>query len=124
MHVSGQVWLLDTPNILAVPAALLRNHARRLVQAGVRFVTIGMNGWDTHSQNFSQLRTDLLPRLDRALSALIEDLDTEGILDETIVYCVGEFSRTHIRHSSTRDERQQPQQLALLDPNTGSIVAQ
>jgi len=68
--------------------------ARRLVQAGVRFVTIGMNGWDTHNQNFSQLRTDLLPRLDRGLSTLIEDLDAEGILDETIVYCVGEFSRT------------------------------
>ena len=68
--------------------------AKRLVQAGVRFVTIGMNGWDTHSQNFPQLRTDLLPRLDRALSTLIEDLDAEGLLDETIVYSVGEFSRT------------------------------
>lgn len=68
--------------------------ARRLVQAGVRFVTIGMNGWDTHSQNFAQLRNDLLPRMDRGLSALIGDLDAEGMLEETIVYCVGEFSRT------------------------------
>lgn len=70
--------------------------ARRLVQAGVRFVTIGMNGWDTHSQNFAQLRNNLLPTLDRALSALIEDLDARGLLQETIVYCLGEFSRTPI----------------------------
>ena len=68
--------------------------ARRLVQAGVRFVTIGMNGWDTHSQNFGRLRNNLLPPLDRALSALIEDLDARGLLQETIVYCVGEFNRT------------------------------
>jgi len=53
-----------------------------------------MNGWDTHSQNFAQLRNDLLPRLDRGLATLIEDLDAEGLLGETIVYCVGEFSRT------------------------------
>jgi hypothetical protein len=68
--------------------------AKRLVKAGVRFVTIGMNGWDTHSQNFAQLRNGLLARLDRGLATLIEDLDAEGLLSETIVYCVGEFSRT------------------------------
>ena len=68
--------------------------ARRLVQAGVRFVTIGMNGWDTHNQNFSQLRNILLPQLDGALAALIEDLDTQGMLKETVVYCAGEFNRT------------------------------
>lgn len=68
--------------------------ARRLVQAGVRFVTIGMGGWDTHNQNFSQLRNNLLPQLDRALAALIEDLDAQGLLKETVVYCAGEFNRT------------------------------
>ena len=68
--------------------------ARRLVQAGVRFVTVGMGGWDTHSQNFATLRNNLLPQLDQALSALIEDLDGEGLLQETIVYCAGEFNRT------------------------------
>jgi uncharacterized protein (DUF1501 family) len=64
--------------------------------AGVRFVTIGMDGWDTHSQNFTQLRDSLLPPLDGALSALIEDLDARGLLQETLVYCVGEFNRTPV----------------------------
>lgn len=68
--------------------------ARRLVQAGVRFVTIGMSGWDTHDQNFSRLRNNQLPQLDRALAALIDDLDAHGLLKETIVYCAGEFNRT------------------------------
>jgi hypothetical protein len=68
--------------------------ARRLLQAGVRFVTIAMDGWDTHRQNFAQLRDNLLPPLDAGLSALIEDLDARGMLQETIVYCVGEFNRT------------------------------
>jgi hypothetical protein len=76
------------------PLGLSSLAARRLVQAGVRFVTIGMNGWDTHSQNFSALRNNLLPELDSAMSALIEDLSAEGLLDETIVYCLGEFGRT------------------------------
>ena len=68
--------------------------ARRLIQAGVRFVTIGLTGWDTHADNFNQLRQQLLPRLDSSLSALLEDLQETGLLDETIVYCVGEFNRT------------------------------
>jgi hypothetical protein len=68
--------------------------ARRLIQAGVRFVSIGISGWDTHSNNFGSLRNTLLPQLDTALSALIDDLQSCGILDETIVYCVGEFNRT------------------------------
>ena len=70
--------------------------SRRLVEAGVRFVTIGMNGWDTHNQNFGQLRNDLLPQLDQGLAALIEDLDARGLLETTVVYCAGEFNRTPI----------------------------
>lgn len=68
--------------------------ARRLVEAGVRFVTISTGGWDTHRNNFQSLRTRLLPQLDQTLSALIEDLDNKGLLDNTIVYCAGEFGRT------------------------------
>src|SRR5208283_4832947 len=49
--------------------------ARRLVEAGVRFVTISLGGWDTHGQNFTNLKTKLLPPLDQTLSALVEDLD-------------------------------------------------
>ncbi|QDV15989.1 hypothetical protein Pan153_06080 [Gimesia panareensis] len=73
--------------------------ARRLIERGARFVTIGLRGWDTHSNNFTQLRETLLPQLDRALSALISDLKNRGLLQETIVYCVGEFGRTPVINS-------------------------
>ncbi len=75
--------------------------ARRLVEAGVRFVTIGTGGWDTHRNNFQTLRTRNLPPLDQTLSALIEDLDNRGLLDSTIVYCAGEFGRTPRINSRT-----------------------
>jgi hypothetical protein len=68
--------------------------ARRLVEAGVRFVTISLGGWDTHAQNFNNLKTKLLPTLDQTLSALVEDLEQRGLLDSTVVYCAGEFGRT------------------------------
>jgi uncharacterized protein (DUF1501 family) len=68
--------------------------ARRLVEAGARFVTISLGGWDTHGNNFKSLRDNLLPTLDRSLAALIEDLRDRGQLDQTIVYCAGEFGRT------------------------------
>jgi hypothetical protein len=78
--------------------------ARRLVEAGVRFVTITLGGWDTHSQNFQNLKTRLLPTLDTTLSALIADLDQRGMLNDTIVYCAGEFGRTpKINKNSGRD---------------------
>jgi hypothetical protein len=77
---------------------------RRLVEAGVRFVTVSIGGWDTHGQNFNALRTRLLPQVDRTLSALIEDLDDRGLLDSTIVYCAGEFGRTpRINRNAGRD---------------------
>jgi uncharacterized protein (DUF1501 family) len=68
--------------------------ARRLVEAGVRFVTISLGGWDTHGKNFDALKTRNLPALDQTLSALIGDLSDRGMLDKTIVYCAGEFGRT------------------------------
>jgi hypothetical protein len=74
--------------------------ARRLVERGVPFVTVNSGGWDTH-QNIIQLKrrypTDRnahLPSLDRALSALIQDLSERGMLDETLVVVMGEFGRT------------------------------
>ncbi len=70
--------------------------ARRLIEAAHRFVTIAAQGWDTHRNNFAQLRNNLLPQLDASLTALIQDLNSRGLLDETIVYCVGEFNRTPI----------------------------
>jgi hypothetical protein len=78
--------------------------ARRLVEAGVRFVTISLGGWDTHGQNFNALRTRQLPPLDQALSTLIGDLDGRGMLENTIVYCAGEFNRTpRINNNAGRD---------------------
>ncbi|HMF12905.1 MAG TPA: DUF1501 domain-containing protein [Gemmataceae bacterium] len=78
--------------------------ARRLVEAGARFVTIGLGGWDTHANNFRTLRGQLLPQLDQTLSALVGDLDARGLLDSTLVYCAGEFGRTPtINGSAGRD---------------------
>jgi hypothetical protein len=78
--------------------------ARRLIEAGVRFVTISTGGWDTHQQNFNNLKTKLLPNLDTTLSALIADLDNRGMLDSTIVMCAGEFGRTpKINKNTGRD---------------------
>lgn len=77
--------------------------ARRLVEAGVRFVTVnsigdpelgGGDDWDTHYQNFSILKDDLLPKTDQAFSALIEDLEARGLLDSTLIIWIGEFGRT------------------------------
>jgi hypothetical protein len=78
--------------------------ARRLVEAGVRFVTISIGGWDTHGKNFDALSKRLLPPVDTTLSALISDLDQRGMLDSTIVYCTGEFGRTpKINKNAGRD---------------------
>jgi len=71
--------------------------ARRLVQAGVPIVQANMghmNNWDTHTNNCDQLKTRLLPPLDRAVSAFLDDLEATGLLDETLVVMVGEFGRT------------------------------
>jgi hypothetical protein len=71
--------------------------ARRLVQAGVPVVQANMGivqTWDTHTDNWGKLKNRLLPWLDRALTALIDDLQNEGLLDSTFVVAVGEFGRT------------------------------
>ncbi|HHX41157.1 MAG TPA: DUF1501 domain-containing protein [Armatimonadetes bacterium] len=67
--------------------------ARRLVEQGVPYVTINYGGWDTHKQHFETMRRKL-PEMDRAFSALIQDLSDRGLLDTTIVWWSGEFGRT------------------------------
>ena len=70
--------------------------ARRLVEAGVRFVTVA-KGWlnyDTHGDNFNIMKKVLLPEFDRAFAALLEDLHQRGLLDTTLVIANGEFGRT------------------------------
>jgi hypothetical protein len=75
--------------------------ARRLVEAGVRFVTVydgQHNGqtanWDSHQDNFPRHKDDLLPPADRGFAALIDDLTARGLLEETLVIAMGEFGRT------------------------------
>lgn len=86
--------------------------ARRLVQAGVSLVTVIWNrsnrgqdkyprdtdayGWDTHNDIFFALREHLLPRFDQAMSALLHDLSQQGLLDDTLVICQGEFGRAPV----------------------------
>jgi hypothetical protein len=67
--------------------------ARRLIEAGVRVVTFDWGGWDTHGNNFSHLKTQL-PKLDRALSALIQDLSDRGMDQDVTIVMWGEFGRT------------------------------
>jgi hypothetical protein len=76
--------------------------ARRLVEAGVRLVTVYWGGkvnnplphWDTHFKNNSRLKDELLPPFDRCFSAFLEDLESRGLLKSTLVVCMGEFGRT------------------------------
>ena len=77
--------------------------ARRLVERGVRFVTVNHHGWDTHDSLYTRLKegytgakigVGLIPSLDLALSALIDDLRDRRLLDETLIVVMGEFGRT------------------------------
>ncbi len=75
--------------------------ARRLVEAGSRFVTVfwdeyGLAGsaWDTHSNHYPRMKEELCPGFDRGYAGLITDLDERGLLDETLVLCISEHGRT------------------------------
>jgi hypothetical protein len=66
----------------------------RLIESGVRFVTISLGGWDTHQSNWTRLKTALLPKLDVGLAALLNGLSEKGLLESTTVFVTGEFGRT------------------------------
>jgi len=68
--------------------------ATRLVQSGVRFVTVNHGGWDTHANNFATLKEKILPPFDAGLSGLLRALREKGMLDSTAVFVTGEFGRT------------------------------
>jgi hypothetical protein len=77
--------------------------ARRLIEAGVRCVSLSFSRWDWHGNNFGQGRRDF-PMLDQAVSALIEDLEHRGLLDDISIVVWGEFGRTpKINESAGRD---------------------
>jgi hypothetical protein len=78
--------------------------ARRLVEVGVPFIEVTLNGWDTHKDNFSKLKSELCPTLDQGMSALLDDLSTRGLLSETLVIWCGDFGRTpRINENGGRD---------------------
>jgi len=68
--------------------------ARRLVEAGVRLVTVDLRWWDTHVLGFDSLRRGFLPRWDQAFPALMQDLEERGLMESTLVVAWGEFGRT------------------------------
>ena len=78
--------------------------ARRLVEAGVRLVTVDLRWWDTHVLGFDSLRRGFLPRWDQAYTALINDLSERGLLERTLVVAWGEFGRTpRVNNNAGRD---------------------
>jgi hypothetical protein len=78
--------------------------ARRLIESGVRFVTVTDGGWDTHQNNFSSLRNSRLPPVDQAFPQLLKDLEDRGMLDNTLVCWLTDFGRTpKINSASGRD---------------------
>jgi uncharacterized protein (DUF1501 family) len=78
--------------------------ARRLIEAGVHFVTVTDGGWDTHQNNFKSLKDRLLPRIDQGYSALLRDLHVRGMLESTLVVWLGDFGRTpKVNSSAGRD---------------------
>jgi uncharacterized protein (DUF1501 family) len=78
--------------------------ARRLVEQGVPFVEVDMGGWDTHANNFRTLADTKLPELDKAMAALVADLERRGLLKDTAIIWMGEFGRTpRINASAGRD---------------------
>ena len=78
--------------------------ARRLVETGVPFVEVDLGGWDTHTDNFTSLKNQLLPQVDKAMSALVEDLVQRGMYKDTAIIWMGEFGRTpRINGNAGRD---------------------
>jgi uncharacterized protein (DUF1501 family) len=78
--------------------------ARRLIEAGVRFVTVTDGGWDTHQSNFKSLKERLMPRVDQALPQLLIDLEERGLLASTLVVWLTDFGRTpQVNAASGRD---------------------
>jgi len=98
--------------------------ARRLVEAGVRCVTLTYGRWDSHGQNFNLVR-DHGAKLDQCLSALIEDLDLRGMLEDTTVIAWGEFGRTPRVNAQAGRDHWMPVGCALMaggGMRTGQVI--
>ncbi len=78
--------------------------ARRMIEAGVRFVTVTDGGWDTHADNFKSLKNSRIPPVDKGLPQLLIDLEQRGMLENTLVCWLTDFGRTpNINSASGRD---------------------
>ena len=98
--------------------------ARRLVEAGVRVVTISFGRWDTHGQNFKSCR-ERLPKLDMALSSLVEDLHQRGLDKDVSVVVWGEFGRTPLINKEAGRDHWPAVNFALLaggGMRTGQVI--
>lgn len=88
--------------------------ARRMVEAGCRFVGVDNPGWDTHVDCFPSLKDDLIPQTDRAFAALVADLDERGLLESTLVVMMGEMGRTpRVNKGAGRDHWSRAQSILL-----------
>jgi pimeloyl-ACP methyl ester carboxylesterase len=98
--------------------------ARRLTEAGVTFVTVKNNGWDTHNHNFTTLRDQKLPELDRPWAALVEDLHERGMMDRTLVILMGEFGRSWFVTRQTSGREHWPQCYSAIVAGGGLRMGQ
>ncbi len=99
--------------------------ARRLVEAGCRFVGVDHAGWDTHFTCFPTLQDDLIPQADRAFSALVTDLEERGLLDSTLVIMMGEMGRTpRVNKNAGRDHWGKAQSILIAGGGTrpGQVI--
>jgi uncharacterized protein (DUF1501 family) len=93
--------------------------ARRLVEAGTRFIGVDHAGWDTHFNCFPSLERDLIPQADQAFSALVTDLHDRGLLDSTLVVMMGEMGRTpRVNNQAGRDHWSQAQSVLFAGGGT------
>lgn len=101
--------------------------ARRLIEAGVRFVSIEYGGWDTHRNNFITLKDDKLPKLDQGLSSLLGELSDRSLLGKTAVMMTGEFGRTpKINGNAGRDHWSRAMSIVLAGGGIkgGQVIGQ
>ncbi len=100
-------------------------YARRVVEAGARFVTLSTGGWDTHGKNFTTLRNTRLPILDKGVSNLIQDLRDRSMLDDVTIVVWGEFGRTpKINSNAGRDHWSRVMSVLLAGGgmNNGQVI--
>ncbi len=123
-------------DIQSEPVALRENYgmsqvgqccllARRLIEAGCRFVGIDAPGWDVHFNCFPSLKGDLIPPADRAFAALVNDLEQRGLLDDTLVVMMGEMGRTpRVNAQAGRDHWSMAQSILFAGGGTkpGQVI--